>query len=145
MSSAIPILTYLQLSYLLTQLIYTRTKSLQKGLFLFHKAWNMTNNCASVTKTLMIDVKLMTERYKKNTHEKSKDQFKDKCLKKNSYIFLHNSDSKTPQIDIHIDSLLINFNLLSVLQHYVYHQISDFEIYASLTTILQLNVMFFLT
>ena len=145
MSSAIPILTYLQLSYLLTQLIYTRTKSLQKGLFLFHKAWNMTNNCASVTKTLMIDVKLMTERYKKNTHEKSKDQFKDKCLKKNSYIFLHNSDSKTPYIDIHIDSVLINFNLLSVLQHYVYHQISDFEIYASLTTILQLNVMFFLT
>ena len=36
MSSAILILTYLQLSYLLTQIINTRTKSPQKGLFLFH-------------------------------------------------------------------------------------------------------------
>ena len=42
MSGAIPILTYLQLSYLLTQLIYARTKSPQKGLFLFRKAWNMS-------------------------------------------------------------------------------------------------------
>ena len=80
MSGAIPILTYLQLSYLLTQLIYARTKSPQKGLFLFRKAWNMpvlfsicfyqihinmTNDCVSVTKTLMMGVKLMTERYKK--------------------------------------------------------------------------------
>ena len=65
MSGAIPILNYLYLSYLLTQLIYARTKSPQKGLFLFHKAWNMTNDCVSVTKTLMMGVKLMTERYKK--------------------------------------------------------------------------------
>ena len=77
MSGAIPILTYLQLSYLLTQLIYARTKSPQKGLLLFHKAWNMTNDCVSVTKTLMIGVKLMTERYKKYS-KKSKGQFKDK-------------------------------------------------------------------
>ena len=34
MSGLIPILTYLQLSYLLTQLIYARTKSPQKGLSL---------------------------------------------------------------------------------------------------------------
>ena len=65
MSGAIPILTYLQLSYLLTQLIYARTKSPQKGLFLFHKAWNMTNDCVSVTKTLMMGVKL-AERYTKS-------------------------------------------------------------------------------
>ena len=44
MSGAIHILTYLQLSYLLTQLIYARTKSPEKGIFLFHKAWNMTND-----------------------------------------------------------------------------------------------------
>ena len=63
----------------------------------------------------MMGVKLMTERYKKNTHTKSKGQCKDKCLKKNSYIFLHNNDCKTPYIDIYIDLLSINFNLLSVL------------------------------
>ena len=34
MSSAIPLLTYLQLRYLLTQLIYARTKSPQEGLSL---------------------------------------------------------------------------------------------------------------
>ena len=87
MSGVIPILTYLQLSYLLTQLIYARTKSPQKGLLLFRKAWNMpvlfsicfyqihinmTNDCVSITKTLMMGVKLMTERYKKNTYIKSK-------------------------------------------------------------------------
>ena len=144
MFGAIPILTYLQLNYLLTQLIYARTKSPQKGLFLFHKAWNMTNDCVSVTKTLMMGVKLMTERYKKNTHIKSKGQCKDKCLKNNSYIFLHNSDCKTPYINIYIDLPSINFNLLSVLSHYAYHQISDFEIHTSPTTILQLNAFFFL-
>ena len=144
MSGAIPVLTCLQLSYLLTQLISARTKSPEKGLFLFHKAWSMTNYCVTVTKILMMGVKLMTERYKK-IHIKSKGQCKDKCLKKNSYIFLHNSDCKTPYIDIYIDLLSINFNLLSVLQHYAYHQISDFEIYTSLTTILQLNTLFFLT
>ena len=156
MSSAIPILTYLQLSYLLTQLIYARTKSPQKGLFLFHKAWNMpvlfsicfyqihismTNDCVSVTKTLVKGVKLMTDRYKKKVKVSAKI---NKCSKK-SYIFLHSNDCKTPYIDIYIDLLSINFNLLSVLQHYAYHQISDFEIYTSLTTILQLNTLFFLT
>ena len=85
MSGAIPILTHLWLRYLLTQLIYSRTKSPQKGLFLFRKAWNMsvlfsicfyqihiniTNDYVSITKTLMMVVKLMTERYKKYSHKK---------------------------------------------------------------------------
>ena len=80
MSGAIPALTYLLLSYLLTQLIYGRTKSPQKALVFFRKAWNMpvlfsicfyqihinmANDCVSVTKTLMMGVKVMTERYKK--------------------------------------------------------------------------------
>ena len=51
----------------------------------------------------------------KNAHRKSKGQCKDKCLKKNSDIFLHKNDCKTRYIDICIDLLLINFNLLSVL------------------------------
>ena len=51
----------------------------------------------------------------KNTHIKSKGQYKDKCLKKNWYVFLHNSDCKRPYIDIYIDLLSINFNLPSVL------------------------------
>ena len=78
MSGAIPTLTYLWLSYLLTQLIYARTKPPQKGLLLFHKAWNtpvlfsicfyqihisMTNHCVCITKTLVKGVKLMTDRY----------------------------------------------------------------------------------
>ena len=52
-----------------------------------------------------------------------------KCHKKNSNIFLQNNDCKTSYIDIYIDLLSINFNLLSVLQRYAYHQISDIEIY----------------
>ena len=146
MSGAIPILTYLQLNCLLTQLIYARTKLSQKGLFLLHKAWNMTKECVSVTKILTMGVKLMTERYKKVLTKKVKVSSKIRqCLKKNSYIFQHNNDCKTLYIDIHIDLLSINFNLLSVLQYYAYHQINDFEIYTSLTTILQLNALFFLT
>ena len=144
-SHAILILTYLQLSYLLTQLIYARTKSPQKNPFLFCKAWKITNDCVSASKILTMGVKLMTERYKKNTYMKSKGECKDKCHKKNSYIFFHNNDCKTPYIQIFIDFLSINFNLLSIRQHYAYHQISDFEIYTSLATILQLNALFFLT
>ena len=82
MSSAIPILTYLYLSYLLTQLICARTKSPQKCLLLC-KAWNMpvffsicfylhinvTNDYDSITKTLVMGVKLMTDRYKKYSHK----------------------------------------------------------------------------
>ena len=139
------ILTYLQLSYLLTQLINARTKSPHKVIFLFHKACNMTNDCVSATKILMRGVKLMTERYKKNTYIKSKGECKDKCLKKNSCVFFHNSDCKTPYIEFFIDFLSIHFNLLSVLQHYTYDQISDFEIYTSLAKILQLNALLFLT
>ena len=114
MSGAIPILTHLYFSYLLTQLIYAKTKSPQQGLSLFHKAWYMINDCVSFTKTLVMGVKLMTE-VQKNTCIKSKGQCKDKCLKKNSYIFLHNNDCKTPSIDIYIDLLSINFSLLSML------------------------------
>ena len=92
MSSAISALTYLQVSYLLTQLIYARTKSSQKGLLLFRKEWNMpvlfsicfyqihiniTNDCASITKTLMMEVKLMTDSHK-NTQIKNKGRCKDK-------------------------------------------------------------------
>ena len=75
MPSVIPMLTYLWLGYLLTELIYARTHSPQKGLFLFHRAWNMpvlfsiffyqihinmTNDSVSITKTLMMGVKVMT-------------------------------------------------------------------------------------
>ena len=51
----------------------------------------------------------------KTTHIKSKGQCKDKCLEKNSYIFLYKNDCKTPYIDIYIELLSINFNLLSAL------------------------------
>ena len=80
MFGAIPTLTYLELSCLLTQLIYARTKSPQKGLLLFCKAWDMpvlfsicfyqihismTNDCVSITKTLVKGEKLMTDSYNK--------------------------------------------------------------------------------
>ena len=52
----------------------------------------------------------------KNTHIKSKGQYKDQVnVKKNSYISLHDNDCKTPYINIYINLLSINFNLLSVL------------------------------
>ena len=143
MSATIPKLTYLQLSYLLTQLIYDRAKSPQNGFSLFHKAWQMINDCVCYQNPHDRS-KINDREVKKNTHIKSKGQCKDKCLKNNSYIFLHNSDSKTPYINIYIDLPSINFNLLSVLSHYAYHQISDFEIHTSPTTILQLNAFFFL-
>ena len=41
---------------------------------------------------------------------------------------------ETPYIEIHIYLLLVNFNLLLVLLHYAYHQISDSEIYIAITT-----------
>ena len=88
MSDAISTLTYLKLSYLLTQLFQARTKSPQKGLLLFRKAWNMpvlfsvcfyqihiniTNDCVSIIKTLLVKgVNLMTERYKKYLHKKQR-------------------------------------------------------------------------
>ena len=86
MSGARPALTCLHLSYLLTQEIYARTKSPQKGLLLFRKGWNMpvlfticlyqihinmtTNDCVCITKSLTMEVKLMTDRYKKYSHKK---------------------------------------------------------------------------
>ena len=124
MYGAIPKLTYVWLRYLLLQLIYARTKSAQKDLLLSREAWNMlvlfsicfyqininmTNDCVSITKTLVKGVKLTTDRYKKNAHIKSKGR------KKNSYIFLHNNDYETPYLGIYIDLLSINFNLMSVL------------------------------
>ena len=76
----------------------------------------MTIDCVSIIKTLMMGVKLMTERYKKNTHIKSKVSIEmSNCHKKNLYVFLHNNDYKTPYIDIYTDLLSINFNLLFVL------------------------------
>ena len=75
----------LAFSYSLTQVIYGRTKSPQKGIFLFHKAWNMpvlfsicfyqinsnmSNDFVSFTKTLMMGVKLMKKRCKKYSHKK---------------------------------------------------------------------------
>ena len=102
MSGAIPILTYLYLSYLLTQLIYPRTKSPQKVLSRFQKAWYMINDCVSVTKTLMVGVKLMTERYKK--YIKSKGHCKDKIIvSKRVHIF-----SCTTMIAKHLTSTFIS-------------------------------------
>ena len=87
MSGARPALTCLHLSYLLTQEIYARTKSPQKGLLLFRKGWNMpvlfsicfyqihinmTNDCVSITRTLMMEVKLMTDRHNKYSHKKKR-------------------------------------------------------------------------
>ena len=139
MPGAIPILIYLQLFINSTNLRQNsitseRSLSLPQGTKhaisfpnLFYQIHiNMTNDCVSITKTLMMGVKLMRERPV-------------------SYFFLHNNDCKTPYIDIYIDLLWINFNLLSVLKRYAYHQISEFEIYTSLTTMLQLNTQFFLT
>ena len=88
----------------------------------------MTNDCVSVTKILVKGVELMTDT--KNTHIKSNAKMNN-CHKKNSYIFVHNNDCKTPYIDL----LSINFNLLSVLWYYAYHQISNFEIFTALTTV----------
>ena len=112
MSSAIPIITYLCLSYLLTQLICARTKSPQKCLFLFRKASsipvlfsiclyqihiNITNDCVSITKTLVMGVNLMTEKCKKILTENVKVSVKiSRCHDKNSYISQHNNDGKTP-------------------------------------------------
>ena len=65
----------------------------QKELPLLRNAWNMpvlfsiyfyqthigmTNDCVSITKTLVKRVKLMADRYKENTHIKSKGKCKDK-------------------------------------------------------------------
>ena len=87
MSDAIPAVTYLQLSYLLTQIIYARTKSPQKCLLPLRQLWNipvffsicfyqirinMTNDCVSITKTLMKGVKIMTDRYKKMLTKKQR-------------------------------------------------------------------------
>ena len=41
-------------------------------------------------------------------------------------------DRETPYIDIYIDLLSINFNLLSILLHCIYHYISGYEIYTGL-------------
>ena len=49
--------------------------------------------------------KINDREVQKKTHMKSKGQCNDKCLKKNSYIFLYNNDCKTPYIDIYIDLL----------------------------------------
>ena len=42
----------------------------------------------------------MTDRYKKNTFVKNRVSAKEIKVTKNSYIFLHNTDFETPNIDI---------------------------------------------
>ena len=56
----------------------------------------MTNYCVSITKTLMMGVKLMTERHKKNTRIRSKGQCKVKQRSERSQRFRYNgSENKT--------------------------------------------------
>ena len=74
---------------------------------------NLTNDCASITKTLMMGVKLMTDRYKKILTRKVKVSAKiSKCHKKNLHIFLHSNDCKTPYLDIYIVPWLITTSCL---------------------------------
>ena len=51
----------------------------------------MTNYCVSITKTLMMGVKLMTERHKKNTRIRSKGQCKVKQRSERNQRFPFNS------------------------------------------------------
>ena len=63
----------------LNQIISERSRSLSQGmehaivfLNLFLPDTYMVNDCVSITKIMMMGVKLMTGRFKKNTHIKSK-------------------------------------------------------------------------
>ena len=47
----------------------------------------MTNDCVSITEILVMAVKLMTDRYKKNNHIKSKGQCKDKQMSQKEFIY----------------------------------------------------------
>ena len=47
----------------------------------------MTNDCFSITKTLVKGVKLMTDRYKKNTLIKGKVQCKDELVSQKKFIY----------------------------------------------------------
>ena len=61
----------------------------------------------------MMGVKLMTDRYKKILTRKVKVSAKiSKCHKKNSHIFLHSNDCKTPYLDIYIVPWLITTSCL---------------------------------
>ena len=62
----------------------------------------------------------------KNTHTKSKGSAMIN-LTKISYIFLHHNDCETPYLVIYIDLLSIDFNLMFVLWHYAYHQVSEIK------------------
>ena len=102
MSSAIPTLTYLWLRCLLTQLIFAKSESPQKGLLLLGKAWimsvhfsicfyqihiSMTNDYASITKSLLKGVKWMTDSCNKTLTQKVNVSGKiSLCLKK-THIF----------------------------------------------------------
>ena len=103
MSGAISTLTYLYVANLLTQLIYTRTNSFHKGIPFFRKAWNINEKVSAK----------INQRHKKKTKK-------------------HYNDCGTSYINICIDFLSINYNFLSALLHFVYHQISDYEIYTAL-------------
>ena len=61
----------------------------------------------------MMGVKLMTDRHKKILTRKVKVSAKiSKCHKKNSHIFLHSNDCKTPYLDIYIVPWLITTSCL---------------------------------
>ena len=79
MPGAIPILTYLYLSYLLTQLIYARTteRSLSLPQGIKYDQW-----LCLYYQNPDDGSRINHREVQKNTHIKSKDQCKDKCLKK---------------------------------------------------------------
>ena len=101
---------------------------------------NITTDCVlnlseltlvCLTKTLVESEKLVTDRYKKvllykiNVSARINQRQKDIYIYIYIYIyiFLQKNDSNW----LFIDLLSINFNLLSVLLHYAFHQISDYE------------------
>ena len=82
----------------------------------------MTNACVSITKTLMMGIKLITERYKITHIKNIKVRAKIiKRHKKNSYIFLHNNDCISVVSDnilrICIQELLLILKTFTVLLH----------------------------
>ena len=160
MCDAIPILTYLQLSYLLAQLIYARIKSPQKGLFLFHRTWNMSvlfsicfyqihfnmaNDSVMYYQNPDDGSKVNDREIQKNTHLKCKGQCKYKISTSKRFHIYYCTAMIAKQLTQTFILTCCRLTLLSVLQHYAYHQIIDFEIYTSPTTILQLNALFSLT
>ena len=90
--------------------MYARTKSPQKSIFLFPQGMEHGQCLCPCYQNPGDGSKFNQREVQKHAHIKSKGQ-----CKKNSYIFMHNNDCKTPYNEIYIELLLINFNLLSVL------------------------------